>query len=109
MLCSLALLPALARAATISVSYVPFMGELINPLIGNVAWANEDADHEQPFTLVYANLTWAELEPEEGRFDFASFEKKIALTGGVRRGSSSFFGSSWMCRPKTGTRIFRIG
>ena len=76
MLCSLALLPALARAATISVSYVPFMGELINPLIGNVAWANEDADHEQPFTLVYANLTWAELEPEEGRFDFASFEKK---------------------------------
>ena len=76
MLCTLALLPALAHAATISVSYAPFRGELVNPLIGNVAWADEDVDHEQPFTLVYANLTWAELEPEEGQFDFVSFEER---------------------------------
>ncbi|MGN0996302.1 MAG: DUF4832 domain-containing protein [Candidatus Ventricola sp.] len=76
LLCALAWLPALAGAAAISVSYVPYGGELVNPLIGNVAWADGDAGHEQPFTLVYANLTWAELEPEEGRLDFASFEER---------------------------------
>ncbi|MBE0601212.1 MAG: DUF4832 domain-containing protein, partial [Firmicutes bacterium] len=32
--------------------------------------------HEQPFTLVYADLTWKAFEPKQGQYDFDSFEKK---------------------------------
>ena len=49
---------------------------LINPYVGNAVWASDKTAHEQPFTLVYADLTWKDFEPEQGQYDFASFEKK---------------------------------
>lgn len=52
-------------------------GELVNPFIGNLVWASSSGDVEQPFTLVYANLTWAELEPEEGVYAFEAFEERM--------------------------------
>ncbi|MEG2701479.1 MAG: DUF4832 domain-containing protein [Clostridia bacterium] len=52
---------------------------LINPYIGNAAWAREKSSLEQPFTLVYANLRWADFEPEEGQYDFAAFEEENQL------------------------------
>lgn len=47
---------------------------LVNPLMGWAPWATI---HEsgQPHTLVYADLTWKDFEPQEGVYDFASFEE----------------------------------
>lgn len=58
-------------------SFAEDTGELVNPYIGNAVWADGDATYEQPFTLVYANVTWAELEPQEGEYDFAAFEERM--------------------------------
>lgn len=66
-------LPALA--VTVSVDYLPTNRVLINPFIGSAAWADDPSPREQPFTLVYANLRWAELEPEPGVYDFDAFEE----------------------------------
>ena len=46
-----------------------------NPLMGYApsAWHEEVADDIQ---LLYMDLTWAELEPEEGTYDWASVEQK---------------------------------
>ncbi len=63
-------------ALMVSVRYPASDAALINPFAGNAVWARSKPDHEQPFTLVYADLTWAELEPEQGRYDFAPFEEK---------------------------------
>jgi hypothetical protein len=69
------LLPAL-RADADTLTY-PASGDVLqNPYIGNAVWANEKNRHQQPFDLVYADLTWAEFEPEQGVYDFASFEKE---------------------------------
>ncbi|MDD3214725.1 MAG: DUF4832 domain-containing protein [Eubacteriales bacterium] len=69
------LLGASATAATVTVAYRASDRELVNPFIGSAAWANDDGEREQPFTLVYANLRWADFEPEEGVYDFAAFEE----------------------------------
>lgn len=47
---------------------------IANPLMGWAPWATI---HEsiQPHTLVYADLTWREFEPQEGVYDFEVFEK----------------------------------
>jgi hypothetical protein len=44
-----------------------------NPLMGWAPWATAK-NSEQPHSLVYADLTWRELEPNEGEFDFTNFE-----------------------------------
>ncbi|NLI22774.1 MAG: DUF4832 domain-containing protein [Clostridiales bacterium] len=67
---------ACARAWTVTAHYPASDAVLQNPFIGNAVWANDAPEHEQPFTLVYADLTWADFEPEEGRFDFAGFERR---------------------------------
>ena len=41
-----------AESLTVSVSYPPSEKELVNPFIGNVAWASDPGPREQPFTLV---------------------------------------------------------
>lgn len=46
-----------------------------NPLMGWAPWATINKS-EQPHTLVYADLTWREFEPQEGVFDFSAFEKR---------------------------------
>lgn len=53
-------------------------GPLVNPLMGLAPWANEQKI-TQPHTLVYADLTWREFEPEEGVYEFAAFEKENQL------------------------------
>ena len=63
-------------ALTVSVGYPPSDAVLANPFIGNAVWANSAPDHEQPFTLVYADLVWADFELDQGQYDFASFEEK---------------------------------
>lgn len=65
-----------AQASTLRFTYEASDAELINPYMGNAIWAAEEDEHEQPFTLVYANLTWAELEPIEGTYDFGAFEER---------------------------------
>ena len=65
-----------ACALSVSKSYPATDGELVNPYIGNAVWADDDPEHAQPFTLVYADLTWAEFEPQPGVYDFASFERE---------------------------------
>ncbi|NLG34854.1 MAG: DUF4832 domain-containing protein, partial [Lentisphaerae bacterium] len=63
-----------ALAFQVSMEYPASDRFLLNPFIGNAIWAS-DTTSEQPFTLVYANLTWAEFEPKKGVYDFESFEK----------------------------------
>ncbi len=46
-----------------------------NPLMGWAPWATIQKS-EQAHSLVYADLTWRELEPEQGNFAFADFEKE---------------------------------
>lgn len=53
-------------------------GPLVNPLMGLAPWANEQKI-TQSHTLVYADLTWREFEPEEGVYEFAAFEKENQL------------------------------
>ena len=70
---------ASARAWTVTARYPASDATLQNPFIGNAVWASDTPEHEQPFTLVYADLTWADFEPAEGRFDFAGFEERNQL------------------------------
>ena len=65
-----------AGAQTVSAAYPKSDDVLVNPYIGNAVWASDRTAHEQPFTLVYADLTWADFEPEQGQYDFETFEKK---------------------------------
>lgn len=51
---------------------------ITNPLMGWAPWADAQDIH-QPHTLVYADLTWREFEPQKGHYDFASFEAEHHL------------------------------
>jgi hypothetical protein len=66
-------LPALA--VTVSVDYLDTERVLNNPFIGSATWADDPSPREQPFTLVYANLRWADFEPEPGVYDCDAFEE----------------------------------
>jgi len=63
-------------ALTVSVRYPASDAVFANPFIGNAVWASSAPEHAQAFTLVYADLVWADFEPEQGLYDFASFEEK---------------------------------
>lgn len=56
-------------------NFIPAQGAITNPLMGWAPWATIK-EAQQPFTLVYADLTWRDFEPRQGVYDFASFEKK---------------------------------
>ena len=57
------------------VRFEPTTKTLVNPLMGWAPWATIEKS-EQPHTLVYADLTWRDFEPQEGQFDFAAFEQR---------------------------------
>lgn len=57
------------------VHFEPTTKTLVNPLMGWAPWATIEKS-EQPHTLVYADLTWRDFEPQEGQFDFAAFEQR---------------------------------
>lgn len=63
------------RAESVSKEYAPLPGRMVNPLMGNVCWAEDISARPQPFTLVYANIIWRELEPEEGVYAFEKIEE----------------------------------
>ena len=52
---------------------------IVNPLMGLAPWATL-VDIEQPHTLVYAELTWRDFEPEEGVYDLRTFEERNQLS-----------------------------
>ncbi len=54
---------------------VEYHGTLNNPFKGWVAWADSGAN-PQPHRLVYAGISWRELEPERGVFDWEGIEEK---------------------------------
>jgi len=60
------------------IHYSPAAGPISNPLMGWAPWANAD-NIRQPHTLVYADLTWREFEPQQGVYDFAGFESRYQL------------------------------
>lgn len=68
-----------ARIKNQKIVFSQISGPLINPLMGLSPWATVKQS-EQPHTLVYADLSWRDLEPTEGVFDFESFEKKKQLS-----------------------------
>jgi hypothetical protein len=65
----------MANARQQTIYFEPISEPLVNPLMGWAPWASLD-DIQQPHTLVYADLTWREFEPQPGVFDFAAFERK---------------------------------
>jgi hypothetical protein len=58
--------------------FSPINDPVLNPLMGWAPWATIKSS-EQPHTLVYADLTWREFEPQEGVFDFSAFETRNQL------------------------------
>lgn len=68
-----------AQAMTVSLHYAPSGDELINPYIGTAVWSTSSPVHEQPYSLVYVDVTWAELEPEKGVYDFEALEARCNL------------------------------
>ena len=55
--------------------FSPLSGPIVNPLMGWAPWATL-TETRQPHTLVYADLTWRDFEPQPGVYDFEAFEKK---------------------------------
>ena len=60
------------------IKLIPVSGPIVNPLMGWAPWATIEAS-TQPHTLVYADLTWRNFEPQEGNYDFDAFEKTQQL------------------------------
>ncbi|PLT32607.1 DUF4832 domain-containing protein [Bacillus sp. V5-8f] len=51
---------------------------LVNPYTG-FAPSADGGPYNLPHSLVYANITWRELEPQKGVYNFTSIEKKYRL------------------------------
>ena len=73
-----------------SIEFEPITGPLSNPLMGWAPWATIQ-DGRQPHTLVYVDLTWRELEPEEGVYDFETLEEKNQLAHWRQEGKRVVF------------------
>lgn len=58
---------------------------LNNPYMGFAPDA-EGGPYSIPHRLVYANMTWRELEPVKGQYRFEELEKKIGLEDWVKQG-----------------------
>ncbi|MDO4547671.1 MAG: DUF4832 domain-containing protein [Clostridia bacterium] len=63
-----------------SVRFRPSDTRIANPLMGWAVEATDEIDEvEIDHSLVYASITWRELEVEPGVYDFEAFEKKNNL------------------------------
>jgi hypothetical protein len=51
-------------------------GPLDNPLKGWAPYCQEGSQVYQPYSMVYTYASWRELEPEEGKYRFAEWEKE---------------------------------
>lgn len=65
-------------------------GPILNPLMGWAPWATIK-ESQQPHNLVYADLTWRDFEPQEGSYDFKTFEEKQQLDRWRREGKHFVF------------------
>lgn len=65
---------------TVSMSYHPEDSRYLLPLTGWAVRADTfGEDSRLDVSLIYAEATWAELEPEKGTFDFEGFEERNHL------------------------------
>ncbi|WP_138494567.1 DUF4832 domain-containing protein [Paenibacillus pinistramenti] len=77
LLCASAVSAASPQPA-LSVNFPVETGDVLyNPYIGFAADAREPEEVKQKVTLVHANLTWKDLEPEEGVYDFSAIEENF--------------------------------
>ncbi len=61
---------------TIDWKFKPSPGPLNNPLKGWVPFADEGTNLNQPYSAVYFNVSWRELEPIQGKYDFKKWESQ---------------------------------
>ncbi|MBS4198200.1 DUF4832 domain-containing protein [Bacillus sp. FJAT-49732] len=59
---------------------------LNNPYMGWVGWAISNKPSGQPHSLVYANITWRDLEPEKGTFNWEAIEKRFQFNKWEKEG-----------------------
>lgn len=64
---------------------------LHNPGVGLAPWAKNDETLQMDTQLVYIDLSWAEWEPEEGKYDYASFETKNHIKEYREQGRKAVF------------------
>jgi hypothetical protein len=72
------------------VQFSKLTGPIVNPLMGWAPWATVEKS-SQPHTLVYADLTWREFEPQEGVYEFTAFEEKQQLVRWRQEGKRVIF------------------
>ncbi|MGV3614703.1 MAG: DUF4832 domain-containing protein [Fimbriimonas sp.] len=70
-------------AATLAGGFAPVAqnlpagpGPLDNPLKGYASYAGEGETLSFPSPTIYVDASWAQLEPQEGKYDFAGWERK---------------------------------
>lgn len=77
-LCCQGTISAAKAEPALAVNYPIEIGAVLNnPYTGFVADARDIDRVKQQVTLVHANLTWKDLEPEEGVYDFDGIEEKF--------------------------------
>ncbi|OXM86664.1 DUF4832 domain-containing protein [Paenibacillus rigui] len=64
---------------------VPSSELLTNPYMG-LAVDAEETESTEPHKLVYAELTWRDLEPEKGIYRFEEFEQKVHMRQWTEQG-----------------------
>lgn len=65
--------PAIAANPTVTFTPTEISAVLNNPYMGWAPWAS-GGPYQQPHRLVYINVTWRELEPTKGNYDFNTLE-----------------------------------
>lgn len=60
-----------------TIKYEESVMEIANPLKGWVIWGETPVTPPQPTTLFFSYRSWRQLEPEEGTFDFQSWEEDV--------------------------------
>ena len=58
-------------------NYPPAPGPIANPMKGWVPFVGEGSIIHQPYSTVYFNVAWRDLEPQQGEYKFAEWEKKF--------------------------------
>ena len=97
-LAAAAIIVVIRRVRVKTYSYDTVDAVFRNPMMGfapNADYFDAVGDN----TLVYMDVTWRELEPEEGVFDFAGIEEENFWIHGVRREKGLFSGSYAMNHP----------
>lgn len=67
--------PAIAVSPTVTFTPTEITSVLNNPYMGWAPWAS-GGPYQQPHSLVYINVTWRELEPTKGNYDFNTLESE---------------------------------